>query len=103
MRSERGAEMMNFLPWYYQDSKIMQEILDAQADEITDIRANILYILRQFYVDTADARGISLWENELGISHDPGDKLELRKAQVKAKLHRPPIMTPRQLEKILNL
>ena len=62
MLNERGAEMMAMLPWYYQDSKIMNDIINSQSDEVVAVRATILHILQQFYVDTASADGIVLWE-----------------------------------------
>lgn len=101
--NERGAEMMSWLPWYYVDSRIMNEIIHAQSKEIVAVRECILYILAQFYVDTADEFGIGLWEKELGLMPKEGASLELRKAQVKAKLQRPPIMTPLQIQSIINL
>lgn len=101
--NERGAEMMSWLPWYYGDSRIMNEIIHAQSKEIVSIREKVLYILSQFYVDTADFYGISLWEKELGITPKNVADLDLRKAMVKAKLRRPPIMTPKQIDSIINL
>lgn len=101
--NERGQEMMNWLPWYYADSRIMNEIIHAQSKEIVFIRNKILYLLEQLYVDTADEFGIYLWEKELGITPTEGASLDLRKAVVKAKLRRPPIMTPKQIDSIINL
>jgi hypothetical protein len=103
MLNERGAEMMAMLPWYYQDSKIMNDIINSQSDEVVAVRATILHILQQFYVDTASADGIVLWEQELGLTPKEGATLALRKAQIKAKLQRPAIMTPLQIQSIINL
>lgn len=103
MQNERGAEMMAMLPWYYQDSKIMNDIINAQSDEVLAIRETILHILEQFYVDTASEDGIVLWEQELGLTPKENASLALRKAQVKAKLQRPAIMTPLQIQSIINL
>lgn len=103
MLNERSAEMMAMLPWYYQDSKIMNDIVNSQSDEIVAVRATILHILQQFYVDTASVDGIVLWEQELGLTPKEGSSLALRKAQIKAKLQRPAIMTPLQIQSIINL
>lgn len=99
----RYEEMMSFLPWYYQDSKIMQGIMHGDAEEIEAIRADIEFIFSQFYIDTATESGVALWEKELGITPISGATLELRKAQIKAKLQRPAIMTPKQIQSIANL
>ena len=99
----RYEEMMSFLPWYYQDSKIMQGIMHGDAEDVDAIRADIMFIFSQFYIDTATESGVVLWEKELGITPISGATLELRKAQIKAKLQRPAIMTPKQIQSIANL
>ena len=77
--------MLSFVPWYYQDSKIMTSILDASGYEFDDLRKTILSFINQMYVDTADESGIEIWEKELGIS--PKDSsLNLRKSFVKVVL-----------------
>lgn len=99
----RFEEMMSFLPWYYQDSKIMNGIMQGDAKEIEAIREKILFILSQYYVDTATEYGLNLWERELGITPSEGASKELRRAQIKAKLQMTTIMTPKQIENIANL
>jgi hypothetical protein len=101
--NKRGEEMMSWLPWYYKDSQIMNEIINAQSEEIVAAREIILYVLAQFYVDTADDFGLGLWEKELGLTPAEGASKDLRRAQIKAKLQRPPIMTPLQIQSIVNL
>lgn len=91
------------LPWYYGDSKIMQQIIRGDADEICAARKTLLHIIAQYYVDTATEDGVILWEQELGLTPRKGSSIDLRKAQIKAKLQRPAIMTPRQIESIVNL
>lgn len=103
MSISRYDEMMSFLPWYYRDSRIMNGIILGDAEEIEAAQGAILHILSQFYVDTADERGIGMWEQELGITPAESASLELRKTQVKARLQRPAIMTPRRIESIVNL
>ena len=53
MKSKKGKEMLTFTDWYYQESKIMQSILDTQGIEIDAVRDKLKDILNQFYVDTA--------------------------------------------------
>ena len=99
----RFEEMMRFLPWYYQDSEIMNGIMQGDAKEIEALRAGILFVLAQLYVDTATDYGLKLWERELGITPKEGASIELRRAQIKAKLQMATIMTPKQIENIANL
>ena len=53
MKSKKGKEMLTFTDWYYQESKIMQSILDTQGIEIDAVRDKLKDILNQLYVDTA--------------------------------------------------
>ncbi len=99
----RFEEMMRFLPWYYRDSKIMNGIIAGDAKEIEAIRKGLLFVLAQLYVDTATDYGLKLWERELGLTPREGASLELRRAQIKAKLQMATIMTPKQIESIVNL
>lgn len=99
----RYEEMMSFLPWYYRDSAIMNGIIKGDAEELEAIRAAILHILKQYFVDTATEDGLKLWEEELGLTPADGASVELRKAQIKAKLQRPAIMTPQRIQSIINL
>lgn len=101
--NDRGREMMGFIPWYYEDSTVMNQIICSQSEEIVAIRETIMHILAQFYVDTAAEDGIILWEKELGLTPREEASLDLRKAQVKAKLQLPAIMTPMQIQSIVNL
>lgn len=99
----RYEEMMSFLPWYYRDSAIMNGIIKGDAEEIEAIREAALHVLKQYFVDTATEDGVKLWEEELGLTPADGASLELRKAQIKAKLQRPAVMTPKQIQSIVNL
>jgi len=101
--NDRGREMMGFIPWYYEDSTVMNQIICSQSEEIVAVRSTIMHILAQFYVDTAAEDGIVLWEKELGLTPSEEASLDLRRAQVKAKLQLPAIMTPLQIQSIVNL
>ena len=100
MKSDKGKEMLTFTDWYYQDSKIMQSILDTQGIEIDAIRDKIKNILEQFYVDTA-TWGLDLWEKELNIQDTTGNYSE-RRNRIKLYLARPVSVTPRFLTDLVN-
>lgn len=100
MKSDKGKEMLTFTDWYYQDSKIMQNILDTQGIEIDAIRDKIKNILEQFYVDTA-TWGLDLWEKELNIQDTTGNYSE-RRNRIKLYLAKPVSVTPRFLTDLVN-
>lgn len=101
MYSIRGPEMFAYLSWYYGNSRIMQSVLDSQGVEIDAARLTLEEILKQAYVDTA-TWGLELWEKELAVTPPEGAELALRRALVNAKLLRPAIMTPEQIQAIIN-
>ena len=101
MYSVRGPEMFAYLSWYYGNSRIMQSVLDSQGVEIDAARLTLEEILKQAYVDTA-TWGLDLWEKELAVTPPQGAELALRRALVNAKLLRPAIMTPEQIQAIIN-
>lgn len=100
MESKRGQEMLSFLPWYYQDSKIMQSILNAQGIEIDSARYTIADILNQFYVDTA-TWGLNLWEKDLNIKN-VANNYDERRRKIKLYLMKPASVTPEFMELLAN-
>lgn len=100
MKSKKGKEMLTFTDWYYQESKIMQSILDTQGIEIDAVRDKLKDILNQFYVDTA-TWGLDLWEKELNIQDTSGDYAE-RRNRIKLYLAKPVSVTPQFLCTLTN-
>lgn len=100
MKSNKGKEMLTFTDWYYQESKIMQSILDTQGIEIDAVRDKLKDILNQFYVDTA-TWGLDLWERELNIQDTSGDYTE-RRNRIKLYLAKPVSVTPQFLCTLTN-
>lgn len=101
MHSKRGKAMFDALPLYYDDSKLMKSLLDAQGLEIDSIRLALGDVLKQFYTDTIAEWGASEWEKELAIT-PLTDDLKMRQAIIKSKLLSPATVTVKQLEKIIN-
>lgn len=101
MYSIRGKEMFAYLSWYYGNSRIMQSVQDSQGFEIDSARMALEEILKQYYADTA-SWGIERWEKELAVTPPENADIALRRALVKAKLLRPAVMTPTQIQAIIN-
>lgn len=91
--SERGREMMAYLPDYYQTSQVMQAILQSEGKEFDKLRwaldnplaekdpLLIGGVLQQFFVPTA-TWGLETWERELGLPTTPGQDIKERRSKV---------------------
>ncbi|SMB97929.1 hypothetical protein SAMN00808754_2032 [Thermanaeromonas toyohensis ToBE] len=64
--STRGKEMLTYLPRYYETSRVMKAILQAQGSEFDKLRQALDEVLNQFFVSTA-TWGLERWEKELGL------------------------------------
>ena len=64
--SVRGQEMLTYLPRYYETSRIMRAILQAEGIEFDKLRQALDETLNQFFVNTA-TWGLDRWEEELGL------------------------------------
>lgn len=77
--------LMKYLPAYYKNSIVMNNLLQASAKEIGLINYKIEDVLNQFFIDTA-TWGLDLWEKEFGITIDLNKSYEDRRENIKAKL-----------------
>lgn len=77
---------MKYLPHYYQESRVMQAIAEAQGSEINSLYATLDEILMQFYVETATEWGLDLWEQMLGLKSYSGKPLDHRRSRIISKL-----------------
>ncbi|WP_135552619.1 putative phage tail protein [Paenibacillus cymbidii] len=80
-----APDLMNYLPNYYADSRIMRSIQGAAAAELGSLRYALDAILAQLFVRTA-SWGLDRWERELGIDYDPSRPNEWRREIILAKL-----------------
>lgn len=62
----------------------MQAINEANEPEISIAWDALALVLANQFLETADTRGVAIWEKELGILPKDTDSLELRKGRVKA-------------------
>ncbi|MDI6872289.1 MAG: DUF2313 domain-containing protein [Bacillota bacterium] len=80
LTSARGQVMAGYLPWYYETSRVMQAILQAQGAELDKLRQALDEIRSQFFVSTA-TWGLDTWEKELGLPVGTGTEAE-RKSKI---------------------
>lgn len=85
-RTWNAEGIMRYLPPYYQESRVMRAIAEAQGREIGKFWATLDEILRQFFVETATDWGLSLWEQMLGLPDYTGNPLEQRRSRIISKL-----------------
>ena len=76
--------LIDYLPIYYRDSKVMMELLKAFTDEINKNDYSISDIENQFFINTA-TWGLDIWEKEWGIYTDHSKPFEERREVIKAK------------------
>ncbi|WP_239616142.1 YmfQ family protein [Cohnella mopanensis] len=85
MNSNRGKEMMSYLPDYYATSRVMSSTIDAQGTEMDMLWRAMDGVLEQYFVPTA-TWGLDLWESELGIPVDIAKPTEQRRSVVLSKM-----------------
>ncbi|MBN2981966.1 putative phage tail protein [Cohnella algarum] len=83
--SERGKEMLGYLPGFYEQSKVMASILDAQGLELDRLREALDGTLEQFFVVTA-TWGLRYWEETVGLPVSENDDADTRRRRILAKL-----------------
>lgn len=77
--------LLRYLPPFYAGDSLIREMLHSGGVELGGLLQGIKEILQQFYAGTA-TWGLSLWEQELGLTVDPTKPAERRKEQILAKL-----------------
>lgn len=78
--------LMNYLPDYYNDVYEMQAIMNAQGDVLDKAEGEQFRLLLNQFVTQTDAKGISVFEDQVGIKPAPNDDLETRQNKVLMRL-----------------
>lgn len=78
-------DLMKYLPWYYQNSKVMKEIQSSISKEFCILDYYVKDLEKQFFIDTA-TWGLSIYEKELGLQTNMSLTYEERREIIKAKL-----------------
>lgn len=81
-----AERIMQYLPPYYQESRVMKAIAEAQGSEVVSLWTTLDEILKQFYVETATEWGLDLWEQMLGLTSYAGKPLDQRRSRIISKL-----------------
>lgn len=83
--SVRGQEMLNYLPRYYETSRVMRALLQAEGAEFDKLRQALDEVLDQFFVRTA-TWGLDRWEEELGLPVTPDQPEAERRDKIMSRL-----------------
>ena len=73
------------MPKYYATSKIIENLNNANAKELTNFNTNLDTVLNQFFISTADFT-LERWEKEFGIEINNNLNIEFRRTRIKAKM-----------------
>ncbi len=77
-------KLIDYLPPVLREVVEFKAINEANEPEIALAWDVVAMVLANQFLETADARGVSVWEKELKIFPKDTDTLELRKARIKA-------------------
>ena len=78
--------LMDYLPDYYNDVYEMQAIMNAQGNVLDKAESEQFRLLLNQFVTQTDAKGISVFEDQVGIKPAPSDDLEARQNKVLMRL-----------------
>ena len=78
-------KLLDYLPPVLREVMDFKAINGANEPELSLAWDVIAMLLANQFLETADARGVAVWEKELKIFPKDTDTLELRKARIKAK------------------
>ena len=78
--------LMDYLPDYYNDVYEMQAITHAQGGVLGKAESEQLRLLLNQFVTQTDAKGISVFEDQVGIKPAPSDDLATRQNKVLMRL-----------------
>ena len=77
---------MNYLPDYYNDVYEMQAIMHAQGKVLDKAESEQFRLLLNQFVTQTDAKGISVFEDQVGVKPAPSDDLATRQNKVLMRL-----------------
>ena len=78
--------LMDYLPDYYDGVYEMEAIMHAQGDVLDGAESEQFRLLLNQFVTQTDAKGISVFEDQVGIKPAPNDDLETRQNKVLMRL-----------------
>lgn len=78
--------LMDYLPDYYDGVYEMEAIMHAQGDVLDRAESEQFRLLLNQFITQTDAKGISVFEDQVGIKPAPNDNLETRQNKVLMRL-----------------
>lgn len=81
-------KLLDYLPPVLREVMEMRTINGANEPEVDQAWDALTLVLANQFLETADIRGVSIWEKELKILPKNTDTLEMRKARIKAMWNR---------------
>ncbi len=80
-----SSDMLDYLPNYYGDSRVVSNLTGREAEEFLKFHAQVQDVLQQFFIETA-TWGLARWEEICGLSTDEGKPADQRRSVIKSKL-----------------
>lgn len=90
--------LTDYLPDYYDGIYEMEAIMHAQGGVLDEMEAQQLRLLLNQFVTQTDAKGIAVFENQVGITPAPSDNLQTRQNKVLMRLLPPRPITIRYMK-----
>lgn len=81
----RTINLMQYLPWFYQESDLTIEIQEASEMEFVKLNTDADDLRDQFFLDTA-TWGLAFYEERLGLITDLLIDLDIRRGNIRAKM-----------------
>lgn len=77
--------LLSYMPYYYRNSEIIKNILNANAAELTKAQEKIINTINQFFLLDADT-SLDKWEKEFGIITNKSLSIDERRKRILSKL-----------------
>jgi hypothetical protein len=92
--------LMNYLPDYYNDVYEMEAIMHTQGGALDRAESEQLRLLLNQFVTQTDAKGVSVFEDQVGIKPASSDTLQMRQNKVLMRLLPPRPITIRYIREL---
>ncbi|RMC41688.1 DUF2313 domain-containing protein [Lactobacillus sp. ESL0233] len=92
--------LMDYLPDYYDGVYEMEAIMHAQGGVLDRAESEQLRLLLNQFVTQTDAKGIAVFEDQVGIKPASGDTLQMRQNKVLMRLLPPRPITIRYMREL---
>lgn len=97
-----SRDVSEYLPKYYDDFRVVLEMMARTANESTRLHALVQRTLDDMYPDTASEAGIERWERDYGISPVDGATLVQRRAAVISRMKALGVTTLGRFKALVN-